>query len=97
MARLAFYCLTGISEDPVTGSAHTVLAPYWSALLNKVSFFARQVSAFLHVSSFESCTKQESQRGGSLKVWLADGKTFISGRAVTVTSGTINGVAFGKV
>ncbi len=38
--------LIGIPEDPVTGSAHTVLAPYWSALLKKVSFFARQVGAF---------------------------------------------------
>ena len=26
----------GIPEDPVTGSAHTVLAPYWSEILNKV-------------------------------------------------------------
>ena len=35
----------GIPEDPVTGSAHTVLAPYWSALLHKLSFSARQVSS----------------------------------------------------
>jgi hypothetical protein len=33
---------------------------------------------------------QESKRGGGLKVWLADGKTFISGRAVSVTVGKIN-------
>ena len=35
----------GIPEDPVTGSAHTVLAPYWSNVLGKNSFFARQDSA----------------------------------------------------
>lgn len=34
----------GIDEDPVTGSAHCVLAPYWAARLGKTEFFARQVS-----------------------------------------------------
>lgn len=35
----------GVPEDPVTGSAHTRLTPFWSARLGKTSLFARQVSA----------------------------------------------------
>jgi predicted PhzF superfamily epimerase YddE/YHI9 len=35
----------GIPEDPVTGSAHTTLAPYWSARLGKTSLHGIQVSA----------------------------------------------------
>jgi len=34
----------GIAEDPVTGSAHCVLTPYWSGVLRKTSLFARQLS-----------------------------------------------------
>jgi PhzF family phenazine biosynthesis protein len=44
----------GIDEDPVTGSAHCCLAPFWSRLLGKKEFLARQISA----------------RGGILKVRL---------------------------
>ncbi len=40
-----FFPQSGIDEDPVTGSAHTTLVPYWSPLLHKNSFVARQVSA----------------------------------------------------
>jgi predicted PhzF superfamily epimerase YddE/YHI9 len=35
----------GIDEDPVTGSAHSTLIPYWSARLGKKKMFARQISA----------------------------------------------------
>ncbi|MBI2686436.1 MAG: PhzF family phenazine biosynthesis protein [Acidobacteria bacterium] len=35
----------GIDEDPVTGSAHCTLTPYWAKRLNKSSLFARQISA----------------------------------------------------
>ena len=35
----------GIDEDPVTGSAHCTLTPYWAARLGKTSLFARQISA----------------------------------------------------
>ena len=35
----------GVPEDPVTGSAHTRLVPFWAARLGKTSMFARQVSA----------------------------------------------------
>lgn len=39
-----FYPNYGINEDPVTGSAHTLLAPYWSSELNKKELKARQLS-----------------------------------------------------
>ena len=58
----------GIDEDPATGSSHCVLAPYWQGRLGKAEFKAYQASA----------------RGGVLRVRLAEGRTFISGRAVTV-------------
>ena len=35
----------GINEDPVTGSAHTTLIPYWSKKLNKKKLFAKQISS----------------------------------------------------
>jgi PhzF family phenazine biosynthesis protein len=58
----------GIDEDPVTGSAHCCLAPYWSRRLNKSSFRARQISA----------------RGGELKVDLKGDRVLLGGQAVTV-------------
>ena len=41
----AFFPLLGILEDPVTGSAHTALAPFWSARLGKTQLVGHQVSA----------------------------------------------------
>ena len=58
----------GIDEDPVTGSAHCCLAPFWSRRLNKTSFRARQISA----------------RGGELKVNLDGDRVRLGGQAVTV-------------
>ncbi|MDD5189739.1 MAG: PhzF family phenazine biosynthesis isomerase [Dehalococcoidales bacterium] len=59
----------GIDEDPVTGSAHTYLAPYWSRKLGK-----NVLQAF-----------QASQRGGKLECEAADnGRILIRGQAVTV-------------
>jgi PhzF family phenazine biosynthesis protein len=58
----------GVDEDPVTGSAHCCLAPYWSRRLNKNALLARQVSA----------------RGGELKVELRGDRVGIAGQAVTV-------------
>ena len=70
----------GINEDPVTGSAHTILGPYWGAKLGKQELTARQVSA----------------RGGLLRVGLAGERVFISGQAVTVFSGELSGQATSK-
>jgi PhzF family phenazine biosynthesis protein len=59
---------SGIDEDPVTGSAHCCLAPFWSRRLDKTSFRARQISA----------------RGGELQVELAGDRVRLGGQAVTV-------------
>ncbi|MGH9147649.1 MAG: PhzF family phenazine biosynthesis protein, partial [Vicinamibacterales bacterium] len=63
----------GIDEDPVTGSAHCCLAPFWSRLLGKDEFVARQISA----------------RGGVLKVRLQGNRVCLSGQAVTVLRGEL--------
>jgi len=63
----------GVKEDPVTGSAHCVLTPYWSSKLNK-----NTMKAF-----------QASERGGNLTVTLAGERVLIAGNAVTVLSGNL--------
>ena len=64
----------GVNEDPVTGSAHCTLVPYWSGRLGKRSLFARQVSA----------------RGGELWCEDAGERVRIGGRAVKYLEGTID-------
>lgn len=63
----------GVDEDPVTGSSHTVLAPYWAARLGKTSFTAYQASA----------------RGGVLRLRLDGDRVKIAGRAVTILRGEL--------
>ena len=63
----------GINEDPVTGSAHCCLGPYWADLLNKDSLVAFQASA----------------RGGVVRVRISDQRVILGGRAVTVLRGTL--------
>ena len=63
----------GIPEDPVTGSAHSVLTPYWAERLGKTKLLARQVS----------------QRGGLLKVELQGDRVSIAGQAVLYMRGKI--------
>jgi PhzF family phenazine biosynthesis protein len=63
----------GIPEDPVTGSAHCLLTPYWSERLGRKRMTARQVSA----------------RGGELEVELKGGRVLISGRAAPYMMGSI--------
>ncbi len=63
----------GIPEDPVTGSAHCSLAPYWGAALGKSVLRARQVSP----------------RGGELECELAADRVKLRGQAVTVIRGTL--------
>jgi PhzF family phenazine biosynthesis protein len=58
----------GILEDPVTGSAHCALAPFWRDRLNKTEFLAYQASA----------------RGGILKVRCEGDRVVLGGQAVTV-------------
>ncbi|MEW6528149.1 MAG: PhzF family phenazine biosynthesis protein [Spirochaetota bacterium] len=64
----------GVNEDPVTGSAHCCLGPYWQQKLQKSTFTAYQAS----------------ERGGVLKVEVGDDRVYIGGKAVTVLSGHIN-------
>ncbi|NBD36348.1 MAG: PhzF family phenazine biosynthesis isomerase [Chloroflexi bacterium] len=65
----------GINEDPVTGSAHTLLAPYWAERLGKREMFAYQASA----------------RGGELRVRLLEGERVeIAGKAVVVFQGQLS-------
>ncbi len=64
---------SGVPEDPVTGSAHCTLVPYWADRLGKTTFSALQVSA----------------RGGELRCELQDDRVSISGRAVRYLEGTI--------
>jgi PhzF family phenazine biosynthesis protein len=64
----------GVNEDPVTGSAHTMLAPYWSKILDK-----KEMVAF-----------QASKRGGVLTVRVSsDERVEIIGNAVIVLKGNI--------
>jgi PhzF family phenazine biosynthesis protein len=58
----------GVNEDPVTGSAHCALTPYWSAKLGRAELTACQASA----------------RGGVLRLRLAGDRVVIEGQAVTV-------------
>ena len=60
-------------EDPVTGSAHTMLIPYWSAKRGKTQLLARQVSA----------------RGGDMRCELKGKRVLMSGQAVTYLNGVI--------
>ena len=63
----------GIDEDPVTGAAHTVLAPYWARRLGKESLMARQVSA----------------RGGDVGCVIDGERVKLSGRAVLYMKGEV--------
>ncbi len=64
----------GVPEDPVTGSAHCTLTPYWSARLGKPKLRARQVSA----------------RGGELECELDGDRVRLAGRAVLYLEGEIS-------
>ncbi len=61
----------GIDEDPVTGSAHAMLTPYWAERLGRDSFVARQASA----------------RGGTVHCRLAGDRVILGGSCVTTIEG----------
>ena len=63
----------GVNEDPVTGSAHCVLGPYWAKHLGKTAFVAFQASA----------------RGGVVRVRLEGNRVKLGGQAVTVMRGEL--------
>ncbi|GAO42976.1 PhzF family phenazine biosynthesis protein [Flavihumibacter petaseus] len=68
-----FYPQSGINEDPVTGSAHTILVPFWAEQLGKTMLFAEQLS----------------RRGGKLHCELQGDRVLMTGTAVTYLKGTI--------
>ena len=68
-----FFPTTGVDEDPVTGSAHTTLIPYWSKKLNKKNLHAMQIS----------------KRGGELKCSDNGSRVSIGGNAVLYLKGKI--------
>lgn len=63
----------GIDEDPVTGSAHCALAPYWAKKAGREELVGHQVSA----------------RGGVVHCRVAEDRVFLSGHAVTVLRGEL--------
>jgi PhzF family phenazine biosynthesis protein len=65
----------GINEDPVTGSAHCCLAPFWAHRLQKTEMIAFQASS----------------RGGVVKVRVQEDRVLLSGQAVTVFKGALGG------
>lgn len=67
----------GIPEDPVTGSAHTALAPYWAARLGRTTMTGLQAS----------------RRSGLVGVAVHGDRVSVAGRAVTVFDGMLNTVA----
>jgi PhzF family phenazine biosynthesis protein len=64
---------SGIDEDPVTGSAHTALGPYWGSKLGKAEMTAFQASA----------------RGGVVRLRLNGDRIILGGQAVTVMEATL--------
>ncbi len=63
----------GVDEDPVTGSSHCCLGPFWAARLRKTELAAYQASA----------------RGGSMRVRVAGDRVLLGGQAVTVLRGSL--------
>ncbi len=67
----------GIPEDPVTGSAHTALAPYWSHRLGRDRLTGLQASA----------------RGGLVRTAVHGDRVHLTGHAVTILDGTLHHTA----
>lgn len=65
----------GVPEDPVTGSAHCTLAPFWESRLGRSEMVGYQVSA----------------RGGKVRVRVSGERVMLSGQAVTVMRGELVG------
>ncbi len=68
-----FAAYVGVDEDPVTGSAHCCLGPYWSPLLGQSEFLAFQASP----------------RGGRVRVRLSGDRVLLSGATRTVLAGVL--------
>ncbi|KDE48994.1 hypothetical protein DI43_00740 [Geobacillus sp. CAMR12739] len=73
MYRGPFFPALGVPEDPVTGSAHCCLGPYWADKLGKTTLVGYQASA----------------RGGIVRVMVAGDRVQLEGKAVTVLKGDL--------
>ncbi len=71
-----FFPASGIPEDPVTGSAHCALAPYWASRLNRTELVGYQASP----------------RGGTVGVEVRGDRVLLKGRAVTTLTGELTTV-----
>ncbi len=71
--RAFFAPRVGINEDPVTGSAHCCLGPYWAKLLGKTELRAYQASS----------------RGGELLIQVKPDAVLLGGSAVTILQGEL--------
>jgi len=71
---------SGVDEDPVTGSAHCCLGPFWSKRLGKTELLAYQASA----------------RGGVVKVRVTKDRAFLGGQAVTVARGELLAAGYSR-
>ena len=69
-----FFPKLKVDEDPVTGSAHCKMVPYWAERLGRKALIARQLS----------------KRGGTVRCELADDRVLLAGRAVDYLIGRIN-------
>ena len=65
--------MAGIDEDPVTGSAHCCLGPYWAQKLGRQELTGYQASA----------------RGGVVRVRIGDDRVYLGGQAITVMRGIL--------
>ena len=68
-----FYPQSGVDEDPVTGSAHCALGPFWAERLDKATMVGYQAS----------------RRGGTVRVTPAGARVWLEGRAVTTLRGDL--------
>ena len=73
ISRCFYPSLLDCIEDPVTGSAHCMIVPFWGEKLNLKELLAYQAST----------------RGGELKCEVKDNRVFLSGKAVTYLEGFI--------
>lgn len=69
-----FFPKAGVDEDPVTGSAHTLMTPYWAEKLKRNTLEARQIS----------------RRGGALRCTLEKDRVLLEGQAVSFLEGQFN-------
>jgi PhzF family phenazine biosynthesis protein len=73
VASRCFFPAVGIPEDPVTGSAHTAIGPFWARRTGRTRLTGRQLSA----------------RGGTVRMEMTGDRTLLTGTAVTVIDGEL--------